>query len=188
MTTNPMMMDGPGRAQLPSGVLESFWLDEIRRGYTIRTIARRDNLSERRVQSGILRAQRQELEKKTQGRNAVTVAPSAGSRPEPQVMPRLVPLFPIGPFTPDTRCGHRHPIRAGSVFCCMVCHSSGYDNHPELKRDPKTEPGLEPSQPVDATPEPSISGNGNGSVETRKQRRRRQYAAAVAVSSAAMAN
>jgi hypothetical protein len=37
---------------------------------------------------------------------------------------RLVPLFPIGPFTPTSHCPHHGPLRKGSEFCCMVCSQS----------------------------------------------------------------
>lgn len=46
--------------------------------------------------------------------------------------PKLEPLFPVGGnFTKASTCGHNGPIKRGSVFCCMVCHQSGFD-HIEL--------------------------------------------------------
>lgn len=59
-----------------------------------------------------------------QGRLAFQIFPQA---------PRLVPLFPIGSYTPHSKCAHSGPIERGSVFCCMVCHTSGQDDHPALK-------------------------------------------------------
>lgn len=51
--------------------------------------------------------------------------------------PMLIPLFPVGEFTPQSRCPHTGPLRRGSVFCCMVCHQSGLDNHPAVRYLPK---------------------------------------------------
>ncbi len=31
------------------------------------------------------------------------------------------------------KMSHSGPIERGSVFCCMVCHTSGQDDHPALK-------------------------------------------------------
>jgi hypothetical protein len=47
--------------------------------------------------------------------------------------PQLVPLFPLGPYTPNSKCPHHGPIESGSVFCCMICHNSGQDDHPALR-------------------------------------------------------
>ena len=80
--------------------------------------------------------------------------------------PPLVPFFPIGPFNPDSRCGHNRPIQAGSVLCCMVCHCSGMDDHPALKRNPLTDPAPEPKPP------PARKA---AARETRKQRRQKIY-------------
>ncbi|QEH38666.1 hypothetical protein OJF2_72720 [Aquisphaera giovannonii] len=80
---------------------------------------------------------------------------------------RLVPLFPVGPFTPTSRCPHHGPIPKGSDLCCMVCLQSGHDDHPDLRRDPRTDPRPEPKR---AGAEPArTSAHG----ETRKERRRR---------------
>jgi hypothetical protein len=43
-----------------------------------------------------------------------------------------------------SRCPHRGPIPRGSMFVCMICHQSGMDDDPELRRDPATEPKPEP--------------------------------------------
>jgi hypothetical protein len=44
----------------------------------------------------------------------------------------LVPLFPIGPFTPTSRCPHRGAIPP-APFVCMVCHRSYLDAGPLLR-------------------------------------------------------
>ena len=92
---------------------------------------------------------------------------------------RLTPLFPIGAFTPHSTGPHHDSIRRGSKFCCMVCHASGMDDHPALRRDPLTDPSPEP-KPAPA-PESVASSKSGNSRETRKQRRRRQFAEAAAV-------
>ena len=51
---------------------------------------------------------------------------------------RLIPLFPIGTLTPQSACPHHDTIDPGSRLCCMVCHESGMDDHPGLRRDPDT--------------------------------------------------
>ena len=85
----------------------------------------------------------------------------------------LVPVFPIGPFTPASECPHRGPIAKGSLLCCMVCSASGMDDHPAMKRDPATDPRPEPrpsAKPSTATTKPAASG------ETRRERRARKFA------------
>jgi hypothetical protein len=152
---------------------ELVWLDQIRRGYSIREIARREGLGCRRIQHGVSRArERGNLSRIRESRprddlqepnckhptNRGIVSPADPKRP-----PRLVPLFPIGAFTPGSTCPHHGPIRAGSVFCCMVCSQSGVDDHPALKRDAHTDPG----------PERRVSPVRAAVRETRKQRRQR---------------
>jgi len=175
---------GPGRAEpvqrlSASEVVEArefLWLDDHRRGLSLRSIARREGLSLRRIQHGVARARERE-------RSTASVASPMRDRflddesrarrgfwetgsDDPRRPPRLVPLFPIGPFTPQSTCPHRGPIRPGSVLCCMVCSRSGVDDHPALKRDPRTDPRPEPKAP------PSTKGT---PVETRRQRRQRLF-------------
>lgn len=88
----------------------------------------------------------------------------------------LVPLFPIGAFTPASECPHRGPIRPGSLFCCMVCSQSGVDGHPAMKRDPATDP-----EPESAAPTPAGRGlreevAASPAPETRRERRARRFA------------
>ncbi len=169
-------------SKLPDEVLESIWLDEIREGANIRSIARREKLSVRRVQMGVTRARLREMAKiRRRSLNSAKVSSNqneSGLKADAKILPRLVPLFPIGSFTPGSSCGHRHPIRAGSVFCCMVCHASGMDDHPELKRDPKTDPApeLKPSAPPRQATRRLYGKDSANAVadETRKARRKRR--------------
>ena len=86
--------------------------------------------------------------------------------------PQLVPLFPVGNYTPHSRCGHRGPIEHNSVFCCMVCHTSGQDDHPALQNSSFIKPNAEAKR--DATIQTKYS-NQRIFLETRKQRRQRLY-------------
>ncbi len=153
---------------------ELVWLDEIRRGYSIKEIARREGLGCRRIQHGVCRArQRGNLSRTHDSRigdhlhdrnEKITASAGRLSRDDPNRPPRLVPLFPIGAFTPGSSCPHHGPIRPGSVFCCMVCSQSGVDDHPALKRDPCTDP--RPERKAALVRVTSVR-------ETRKHRRQR---------------
>ncbi len=89
----------------------------------------------------------------------------------------LVPLFPVGPFTPLSECPHQGPIRTGSLFCCMVCSTSGMDGHPSLIRDPATDPKPEPrksrTRRIESTS--PVSRPNTQAAETRRQRRTRIF-------------
>ncbi len=135
---------------------EYVWLWDERHGQSVREIAAREGVTISRVRFGLRRARAQEK-----------AAPLAATRKDSRKAPRLVPLFPIGPFTPTSTCGHTRPIEAGSSFCCMVCHGSGMDSHPAVQRDPRQEPLPEPKAPE---PEPINPG-----VETRRQKRKRIF-------------
>lgn len=50
----------------------------------------------------------------------------------------LEPVFPAGPFTPSSPCADHAGIDRGSAECCMVCHQSGLDGHPDLERPVRT--------------------------------------------------
>src|SRR5271157_316086 len=157
---------------------ELVWLDEIRRGYSIKEIARREGLGCRQIQHGVSRArERGNLSRIRESRfsnelhernGRITASAGRVGRDDPNRPPRLVPLFPIGAFTPGSACPHHGPIRAGSVFCCMVCSQSGVDDHPALKRDPRTDPRPERKAALVRVA---------GVRETRKQRRQRLNAA-----------
>lgn len=180
MTTTHRHKPVPAPA-LPTEVLESFWLEEVREGASPRTIAQRERVSLRRVQLGVSRARLRELAK---ARSAAATAASArrwdyeGTSAEARMVPRLIPLFPIESFTPTSTCGHHRPIRTGSRFCCMVCHTSGMDDHPGLKRDPRTDPAPEPKDDKEQTEAQTRSrGEATSTAETRKERRKRRFVA-----------
>jgi hypothetical protein len=134
---------------------EYIWLWDTRHGVSPKEISMREGVSLARVRFGVSRARA--LEKS--GWTESEIAP-----------PHLVPLFPLGAFTPQSPCGHNRPIKPGSFFCCVVCHASGVDDHPALKRDPRTDPAPEPKpkpQPTRQIP----------AAENRKQRRARVFGA-----------
>ena len=166
---------------------EALWLQQVREGKPTKEIARREGLSRRRVQQGVSRATLRERESRLNrssgqdtnrrmlrirseesGPNTASGRSVRSHIEDPRYLPRLVPLFPIGPLTPRSTCPHHGPIRPGSVFCCMVCSQSGMDDHPALWRDPSTDPPPEPK-----APEPT--GPLAGGRETRKERRRRMH-------------
>ena len=118
---------------------EYVWLWDLRHGISREMIASREGLSLRRVNAGLLRAQAQE--RGDVDDNAAWLGVN-GIRTL-----RLIPMFPIGPYTPQSACRHRQAIASGSRFCCMVCHCSGVDKHPALRRDPGTDPAPEPKAP-----------------------------------------
>ena len=141
---------------LEIAAMEYVWLWDRRHGISIEAIAAREGVNVGRVRFGVTRARAQE-------KGAMTTTNSV--RP-----PRLVPLFPIGPYTPVSACAHNRPIAHGSALCCMVCHCSGMDRHPALRRDPRTDPAPEPKP--NAPPEPADLKR-----ETRKERRQRLFGA-----------
>jgi len=111
-------------------------------------------------------------------------APGPDEAPDAEPAPRspwwleLVPIFPIGSFTPSSECPHRGPIPKGSLACCMVCSRSGVDDHPALKRDPATDPKPEPGPaPREEGAEPGREGRipDAGRPETRRERRARLF-------------
>jgi hypothetical protein len=177
----------PGQGKPPTGAVEAreaLWLYELTQGASIRQIARRSHLSCRQVQLGVARARKSDQERLQFSRSWESLfrevlqertdsqLPGAhagrAAWDDSQQLPRLIPLFPIGPFTPGATCAHHGNIRPGSVFCCMVCSQSGIDGHPALKRDPRTDP----------QPEPKVAAPAKaGTRETRKQRRRRLHEA-----------
>jgi hypothetical protein len=178
-----------GELSLAVQTREALWLQQVREGKATKEIAQSEGLSRRRIQQGISRAALRErdsrlsnshiqdytsriLQGRGSGNNPVNGTPRTGRYhvEDPRCPPRLVPLFPIGPFTPQSICPHHGPIRPGSIFCCMVCSQSGMDEHPALKRDPCNDPRPEPRTCMPAEP-------GAGRQETRKERRRRMHEA-----------
>jgi len=121
------------------------WLRLRKQGWTVAEIAKTSGSGRRHVERGLARARASESSHLEDSRSERSLQ----NRDEGAVAPipwwlELVPLFPIGAFTPSSKCPHRGPIRPGSLDCCMVCSSSGVDDHPALKRDPKTDPKPEP--------------------------------------------
>lgn len=104
--------------------------------------------------------------------------------------PVLMPLFPVTTCVPKSECPHgrwqvvevdgqltRVWIRSrtppkGSALICMVCHKSGKEGHPALKRDPFTDPRPEP-KPVEEPGVPEITR-----PTTRRQKRAAMFGAA----------
>jgi DNA-binding CsgD family transcriptional regulator len=130
---------------------EYIWLWDVRHGISINEIAVREGISVRRVQAGVSRSRAQEDNCEVE----------TADRP-----PRLIPLFPVGSYTPQSACRHLRPLEQGSLFYCVVCHSSGIDDHPALQRDPLTDPSPEPKP----APAPKKTAR-----ETRRQRRQRVF-------------
>jgi hypothetical protein len=137
---------------------EYVWLWDRRHGSSIEAIAAREGVSIARVRFGVARARAQQ-------KGAASSMTTPAIRP-----PRLVPLFPIAAYTPQSSCAHRRAIEAGSSLCCMVCHTSGMDRHPALRRDPRTDPAPEP-KPKAETQQAQCQR------ETRRERRQRLFAA-----------
>jgi hypothetical protein len=153
------------RATLSLAVMatEYVWLWDVRHGVGMNEIAMREGVTYRRVRQGVARARA--LEKDCQ-RDTPAVAP-----------PRLIPLFPIAPYTPQSACAHHRPIQNGSLLCCMVCHRSGVDDHPALLRSPLTDPAPE------RKPTPELTSR-KRKRETRKERRQRLFGTTSLASSA----
>jgi hypothetical protein len=137
---------------------EYVWLWDRRHGSSVEAIAAREGVSSARVRFGVARARAQQ-------RRLTSTTTTTAVRP-----PRLVPLFPIGAYTPQSSCAHRRPIEPGSSLCCMVCHTSGMDRHPALRRDPRTDPAPEPKP---AAPQQQARSQ----RETRRKRRQRLFGA-----------
>ncbi len=153
---------------------EYIWLYDHRRGVNCKQIAAREKVSVDRVRFGVKRAAA--LDNK-HSRDDLTEHLRPGRLGD--IGFRLLPLFPIGSFTPQSTCPHREPIGRGSSLCCMVCHASGMDDHPGLRRDPDIDPSPEP-EPAPAPGASELKAS-CGPQETRRQRRRRQFAEAAAV-------
>lgn len=117
------------------------WLRLHRQGWTVPEIAKTSKSNCRLVEKGLARARASEashLEEADPERSS-RIRDNGEGAPIPWWL-ELVPLFPIGSFTPASKCRHRGPIQAGSLDCCMVCSASGVDDHPALKRDSRTDP------------------------------------------------
>lgn len=90
------------------------------------------------------------------------------SRPEPG----FVPQFPLGAYTPNSRCRHRGTLTETASCCCMICHASGRHEHYLLPKYIAQVPNANinnDSGSREAYASQSISR------ETRKQRRHRLF-------------
>jgi len=65
---------------------------------------------------------------------------------------RCEPLWTANGLTPATRCPHGFWI--DDTDFCPVCHKTGQEDHPELQRDPRTDPKPEPVPPPPPPPKP----------------------------------
>ena len=148
------------------------WLYDFRRGTSANEIAAREGVSFRQVRDGLERARA--MEKKASKDDLIE---SLKVSRLDDLGFRLMPLFPIGAFTPQSACPHHDSLEQGSRLCCMVCHASGMDDHPGLQRDPLTDPSPEPMSASADVASPVKSG---GSKKARKRRGRRVVEAAVA--------
>jgi hypothetical protein len=150
------------------------WLYDLRRGIGCQKIAIEDGVTVRDVREGIERARK--LERKWSRDNVLADFQSGRGN---DLGFHLIPMFPIVAFTPQSACRHGgESIKHGSRFCCMVCHVSGMDGHPGLRRDPATDPAPElESQPA-AAPAMAEPSNTVARRETRRERRRRLFEAA----------
>jgi hypothetical protein len=153
-----------GELSLAIMAKEYIWLWDVRHGVSTNEIAMRERVTTRRIQQGLARAKAQERSSPSDS----TVHP-----------PRLIPLFPIGSYTPQSTCAHQGPIERGSLLCCMICHCSGVDDHPGLMRSPLTDPEPEPKP----APAPACTEK-QAKRETRKERRQRLFGTQVLATSA----
>jgi hypothetical protein len=153
---------------LQIAAMEYVWLYDHRHGLSLNQIAARANATTDDVMHGVERAI--ELERRLSERPAVNEFKTG--RPDDTHF-RLIPLFPIVAFTPQSACPHHNPIEEDSRLCCMVCHKSGMDDHPGLLRDPETDPSPEPTPRPAKAVRPARSGEAKN---TRKQRRHRKFA------------
>jgi len=98
----------------------------------------------------------------------------------------LEPTFGPQPgFSPATTCSAVHPpagIRPGSRLCCMVCHRTGVEHHPDLRETAADklaiknwkEPEGGDQWSYRATAEPTAYQPPAASA-TRRQRRAKQF-------------
>jgi hypothetical protein len=143
---------------------EWMWLYDYRHGMSLEEIAGYEGLSVERILQGVRR-----LEALEGRRSKDDLLGNFKSGRLDGVEFRLIPLFPIGAFTPQSICSHHDSIERGSRLCCMVCHASGMDDHPGLQRSPETEPSPEPVPAP--TADVSRPGRSRKPKATRKQRR-----------------
>ncbi len=100
------------RLTLHAAAREYCWLYDSRAGVSDREIARREGVTIGRVRFGLSRAAQ------------IDASPSSlAELAERTAARRLVPLFPVGLFTPMSACPHAGPIDPQSRLICMICHN-----------------------------------------------------------------
>lgn len=136
------------------------WLRAFEAGATAAEIARKWRVNARTVEKRLAAAREAEA-------NARYEADA-----EPPWVGWIVPLFPIGAFTPQSTCAHKGEIKRGSYFYCPCegCHKSGMDHRAALRRDPRTDPKPEPRPSAGPAKPPSAT--------TRRERRAARRGAA----------
>lgn len=139
---------------------DALWLHKRESGENAEAIAADAGVSKRFVNRRLALAREQALD--------AAAEPPDGREKTPAWLV-LVPLFPIGPFTPASECPHRGPIAEGSLLCCMVCSASGMDGHPALARDPR----FDPRPAARRAPSPTTAVASPAAGETRRERRRK---------------
>ncbi|MHB1556506.1 MAG: hypothetical protein ACYC61_03380 [Isosphaeraceae bacterium] len=175
---------GDRSLSLESAAQEYVWLYDFRRGIACQKIAEEYGLTVREVRDGIERARKLEARCSRDGWLSDL---QSGREVERGI--RLMPMFPIGEFTPQSTCPHGGPLRRGSTLCCMVCHASGMDGHPSLRHDPATDPRPESGsetqialpRAADAGPLSTSARRRETRRERRRERRRRMYESAAAI-------
>lgn len=182
------MMEAKNRVRVTTEIQafrDEEWLRLHEEGRTVAALAEEAGMSVRHVKRVLSRARKDRdsrmrdtdggptLSQDVEGDEAISAAPRTPWWLE------LVPLFPVGSFTPNSPCPHHGPIREGSLLCCMVCSASGIDGHPALARDPATDPLPEAKSPRTRRSNGLKSAvaaiEAETSLETRRQRRSRIF-------------
>ena len=158
---------------------ELVWLDEIRRGYSIKEIARRDRLGCRRTQHGVFRARERGNQSRIReprfsndlhGRNGkITAVREEWCGTIPIARRDWFRSFQSERSLPDRHAGITGRSGPAPTSADGLPSQSGVDDHPALKRDPRTDP--RPERKAAALVRVA------GVRETRKQRRHRLNAA-----------
>lgn len=106
-----------------SAEMEERMLKLLREGRSPRVIGPMLGVSRATVYRGLAAARERERE-----------AASAG--PRRPVDPRCFVIWPMGPYTPDSPCGHKGPVREGSEGYCPKCHQYGRQHVLDRDRRP----------------------------------------------------
>ncbi len=127
----------PGRLRLPP-MIEFFWLAAVQQGISMSSIAKTFKVSWNTVERRI--------------RFARTT-----------YIPNLEIVIPFD-LTPKAACTHP-PIEVGDKVYCVLCHQTGIEDHPLLKRDPKNEPRR------DKKPKDDGLKGGKGKAKDKKRKK-----------------